>query len=55
MAFGHGVHYCLGAQLAKMEADVAVSSLLRLLPGLSPGHSRGATALAGQPQPPRSP
>jgi cytochrome P450 len=28
VAFGHGVHHCLGAQLARMEAEVAVTTML---------------------------
>ena len=28
IAFGHGVHYCLGAALARMEAKIAISELL---------------------------
>jgi cytochrome P450 len=28
VAFGHGVHHCLGAQLARMEAEVAVTTIL---------------------------
>jgi cytochrome P450 len=28
IAFGTGVHFCLGAHLARMEADVAISQLL---------------------------
>lgn len=34
LAFGHGVHYCLGAPLARLEALVAVPSLLARFPGL---------------------
>ncbi|MGW0246350.1 cytochrome P450 [Nocardia goodfellowii] len=34
MAFGHGAHHCLGAQLARLELQVAMSSLLRGFPGL---------------------
>ncbi|MQY17174.1 cytochrome P450 [Nocardia macrotermitis] len=34
IAFGHGVHHCLGAQLARIELQVALSSLLRRFPGL---------------------
>jgi cytochrome P450 len=32
LAFGHGVHYCLGASLAKLEALVAWDELLRRIP-----------------------
>jgi cytochrome P450 len=28
LAFGHGVHYCLGAPLARMEGEIAVGALL---------------------------
>jgi cytochrome P450 len=35
VAFGHGVHYCLGAPLARMEAEVALGALLTRLPGIS--------------------
>ncbi|MDF6017935.1 cytochrome P450 [Streptomyces sp. JH34] len=34
VAFGHGIHYCLGAPLARIEARVAVRSLLERCPGL---------------------
>ncbi len=34
IAFGHGVHFCLGAQLARVEAQVAVQSLLATFPDL---------------------
>lgn len=35
LGFGHGVHYCLGAPLARMEAEVAIGGLLRRFPHLS--------------------
>jgi cytochrome P450 len=35
IAFGHGVHYCLGAPLARMEADVAIRTLLTQVAGIS--------------------
>ncbi|MEV6279760.1 cytochrome P450 [Nocardia sp. NPDC051832] len=34
MAFGHGAHHCVGAQLARLELQVAVAALLRRFPGL---------------------
>src|SRR5258708_39529802 len=35
VAFGHGVHHCLGAPLARMEAEVALGALLARFPGAS--------------------
>jgi cytochrome P450 len=32
LAFGHGNHFCLGSQLAKLETELAVGSLLRRFP-----------------------
>jgi cytochrome P450 len=32
LALGHGVHYCLGASLAKLEAQIAWDELLRRIP-----------------------
>jgi cytochrome P450 len=35
VAFGYGAHYCLGAPLARMEAEVALAALLARFPGMS--------------------
>ena len=35
VSFGSGVHYCLGAALAKMEGEIAVTKLIRRFPDLS--------------------
>ncbi|KAB8332510.1 cytochrome P450 [Scytonema tolypothrichoides VB-61278] len=57
IAFGHGIHYCLGAPLARLEGEIAINTLLRRLPNLQlavapeelcwrPGmHIRGLQAL----------
>jgi len=42
MAFGKGIHYCLGASLARQELEIALSTLLRRCPGLQLAVDPGA-------------
>ncbi|MFF4378889.1 cytochrome P450 [Kitasatospora sp. NPDC001547] len=37
LSFGGGTHFCLGSQLARLEAEVAVPALLDRFPRLAPG------------------
>ena len=32
LAFGGGIHYCLGASLARVEAQIAIGTLIRRFP-----------------------
>ncbi|MBV9600594.1 MAG: cytochrome P450 [Chloroflexi bacterium] len=37
VAFGQGIHYCLGAPLARLEGEIAFATLLRRLPNVRLG------------------
>ena len=40
LAFGGGIHYCLGNSLARMEAEIAFPEILRRFPKISRGSER---------------
>jgi cytochrome P450 len=46
LSFGHGIHYCLGAGLGRLEARVAISTLLRRFSGLRLDEGRAVQPLA---------
>jgi NAD(P)-dependent dehydrogenase (short-subunit alcohol dehydrogenase family) len=39
LAFGHGIHYCLGAPPARLEGQIAIGTALRRLPPPRPGRA----------------
>ena len=34
LSFGHGIHYCVGAPLARLEAEIALGTMVQRFPGM---------------------
>ena len=47
VAFGHGIHYCLGSHLVRLEARVGLEALGELLPGVRLRPEEGARIPTG--------
>ncbi|MVP01362.1 cytochrome P450 [Paenibacillus lutrae] len=47
IAFGHGLHFCLGAPLARLEAKVALEAILERLPDLARANQEPLTPARG--------
>jgi cytochrome P450 len=47
LAFGYGIHICLGAPLARLEGEIAFTTLLRRIPNLRLNTSREALTWHG--------
>lgn len=45
LSFGHGIHYCLGAGLGRLEARIAIESLLQRYPDVALDDTHPAEAL----------
>lgn len=37
LSFGHGIHFCVGAPLARLEAEIAINTILARIPNLHLG------------------
>jgi hypothetical protein len=35
LAFGHGIHFCLGAPLARLEVEIALREIVKRFPRIS--------------------
>ncbi len=48
VAFGHGIHFCIGAPLSRMEVAVALPMILRHLPNLRVANTESLELFEGE-------
>src|SRR5207247_6966651 len=48
VAFGHGIHFCIGAPLSRMEAVVALPMIIKQLPNLRVIHDDSPELFEGR-------
>jgi cytochrome P450 len=48
VAFGHGIHFCIGAPLSRMEASVALPMIIKQLPNLRVVHDDSPELFEGR-------
>lgn len=50
LSFGHGIHFCVGTQLARLEARIGIDALLTRMPDLRPHPDRASERIPSQVQ-----
>ena len=50
VGFGHGIHFCLGAPLARLEGKIALQVILKRLSNLRFDYEEGTELVEGLPQ-----
>jgi cytochrome P450 len=48
VAFGHGIHFCIGAPLSRMETAVALPMIIKQLPNLRVVHDQSPELFEGR-------